>query len=337
MSRPSPVASYVPAPGSHAAQGLAHLKAAHPALVSGGELAELLEVDSKNVFASMRRCIEYGLVKLEKHGRWNMYGITDSEALNTAQESEASPEQLSVIAKRAVIQMRAATKSSVELAGLCSCTAQEIDTALSSLVADKKLIRVDVIRGGQPMFDYRWGSTYVPHDADFDTPGASAPQHQVSAVAEPKASATVNNPRTPWRQPGSLKLPGTPDFKPRDALAAGAELGKKEPHPADAVAKALTEKLPSTPEVFQPKVPDFRELNAETMLGWQAQADDKPEPDQFAAEDEYEPEFSITSRGQMSIFSGTDEMTLEPRHALALKRFLDNTSILEELAAGGAL
>lgn len=321
MSRPSEVTTYAPALGSHAAVAMAHLKAAYPAKVSGTELAELLKIESKNVFACLRRPVEYGQVIMEKSGNRNLYTLLGAQAEQQSTAPALSTEQLASHAKRAVMMLRNETRSSVHLAAQCNTTADVIDKALSSLVDAKKLIRVDVVRGGQAMFDYRWGSTYVPHDADFDAPGASAPQHQVSGVADP----TVKNAASPWRKPGHLKPPGTPDFKPRDALAAGAELGKKGPA---APVVATTEHKPeqTKPPVFQPKVPNFKDLNAETMLGWQAQSVDEPEP-----------EFGINSRGELTILTTAAAVELEARHALALKRFLGNTSILEELAAGGAL
>lgn len=324
MSRPSPVGPYTPALGSHAAIAVAHLKSAHPAKVSGTELAELLKIDSKNVFACLRRAEAYGVVKLEKAGNRNIYSLTELGAINSEQPAEVSNEQLQSYAKRAVIMLRGETRSSVDLAAWCNTTAEVIDRALATLAADKRLLRVDVIRGGQTMFDYRWGATYVPHDADFDqhVPG-STPVPTVSAVADPQAK--VGNPGSPWRNPGSLRLPGTPDFKPRDALAAGTELGKKEP--VAPTQKASEQKLEQAkPQAFQPEVPQFQTVDAETMLGWKTQIVDEPEP-----------EFGINSRGELTILTISGDVELEARHALALKRFLGNTSILEELAAGGAL
>lgn len=343
MSRPSDVTTYAPALGSHAAVAMAHLKAAYPAKVSGTELAELLKIDSKNVFACLRRPVEYGQVIMEKSGNRNIYTLSEAQAEQQITAPALSTDQIASYAKRAVMMLRDETRSSVHLAAQCNTTADVIDKALSSLVDAKKLIRVDVVRGGQAMFDYRWGSCYVPQDSDFGTTGTQTPTPQVSPVADP----TIKNAASPWRKAQALQLPGSLPPKPRNALASGSDLGKKDHHPADSAGKGEAEKLShglpkmkleqADPQVFQSKAPDFKTADAEVMLGWQAQAHAKPLPDELSEEDEYEPEFVINSRGQMSIFTDGGEVALEARHALALKRFLDNTSILEELAAGGAL
>lgn len=317
---------YTPALGSQAAIGMAHIRSMHPAPVSGGDLAELLGCDSKNVFQTMRRCVDYGLVKISKIGVRNMYQLTEREALNGREPAEVSPEQLQAYAKRAVIMLRGQTKSSVDLAAWCDTTPAIIDKALAALSDEGKLCRVDVFRSGQQMFDYRWGATYVPHDVDFAGPVASSvPVPSVQPVADKitekprKPASTPTNPNSPWRKEG-MQLPGSPDLKRSDALASGAELGKKEPAPADPI-----------------KVPDFKQQDAAAMLGWQVEKVKAVRPTAQVYDDETEPEFGINSRGELTILTTMCDVELEARHALALKRFLDNTSILEELAAGGAL
>lgn len=333
---------YTPALGSQAATGMAHIRACHPAPVSGSDLAELLGCDSKNVFQAMRRCVEYGLITLNKVGVRNMYQLTDKGALETPEPSEAGAEQLQAYAKRAVIMMRGLTKSSVELAAWCNTTPAIIDKALAPLVTEGKLVRADVLRGGQTMFDYRWGATYVPKDADFDGPAVGeVPEHRVQPVADkatPKAPTKAgepNNPASPWRKPGALQLPGSPVFKPRDvrgtpgpelcpddALASGADLGKKGA--------------------------DFKRQDVEAMLGWQVQKAAEAEapesedsglvPDPMHIEVEGDIVCAINSLGELVIDMDDQVLVkLYPDQAIALKRFLGNTSILEELAAGGVL
>ncbi len=328
MSRPSEVTTYAPALGSHGAIAMAHLKAAYPAKVSGTELAELLQIESKNVFACLRRAVEYGQVIMEKSGNRNIYALSDAQAGQQDATPAMSAEQLATYAKRAVMMMRNETRSSVHLAAQCNTTAGVIDTALAPLVDAKKLTRVDVVRGGQTMFDYRWGSCYVPQDSDFGTTGTHTPTPQVSAVADP----TIKNPASPWRKAQALKLPGSLPTKPLDALTSGAELGKKavEQKPEQA-----------EPQVLQPKLPGV-------MLGWAAQpatAEEPPEPDDFGLvpdpmhiEVEGDIVCAINSLGELVLdMDGQAVIKLYPDQARALKRFLDNTSILEELAAGGAL
>lgn len=319
---------YTPALGSQAAIGMAHIRACHPAPVSGSDLAELLHCDSKNVFQAMRRCVDYGLIKLEKAGVRNLYTLTEREALRGPDPAEVSAEQLQAYAKRAVIMLRGQTKSSVDLAAWCNTTPAIVDKALADQVNAGHLVRVDVLRGGQTMFDYRWGATYVPKDADFDIAGCGqAPEPRVQPVENKalppkpkKAPGTPTNPASPWRKEGNLQLPGSPDLKPRDALASGADLGKKEASTEDIV------------------VPDFKTKDAETMLGWQVEKVLSGSQSELeAGDEEFWPEFSITNRGFMVITNGVGVVELEAKEALALKRFLDNTSILEELAAGGAL
>lgn len=340
MSRPSEVSTYTPALGSHAAVAMAHLKAAYPAKVSGTELAELLQIESKNVFACLRRPVEYGQVIMEKSGNRNIYTLSDEQAEQQSTAPALSTEQLASFAKRAVMMLRNETRSSVHLAAQCNTTADVIDKALSSLVDAKKLTRVDVVRGGQAMFDYRWGSCYVPQDSDFGTIATQTPTPQVSAVADP----TIKNAASPWRKAQALKLPGSLPTKPLDALTSGAELGKKavEQKPEQA-----------EPKTFQPKVPDFKTTDADVMLGWQvekakdqhATAEEPPEPDDFGLvtdpmhiEVEGDIVCAINSLGELVLDMDSQAVIkLYPDQARALKRFLGNTSILEELAAGGAL
>lgn len=330
---------YTPALGSQAAIGMAHIRSMHPAPVSGSDLAELLHCDSKNVFQAMRRCVEYGLITLNKVGVRNVYQLTAREALNGQQPEEVTAEQLQAYAKRAVIMLRGQTKSSVDLAAWCNTSPAVIDKALADQVTAGHLVRVDVLRGGQTMFDYRWGATYVPKDADFDQAGhGQVPEPRVQPVEDKalppkpkKAPGKPTNPASPWRQEGNLKLPGSPDLKPRDALASGADLGRKDA--AADPAPAPVSPLPITPEVNGPN-------SGASQFGW---VDQMVEPEAQHAidlndEDDQGVEFSITHKGTLYIDSISGQMTqLSAREALALKRFLDNTSILEELAAGGAL
>jgi hypothetical protein len=302
---------------------MAHLKAAYPAKVSGTELAELLKIDSKNVFACLRRPVEYGQVIMEKSGNRNIYTLSEAQAEQQSTAPALSTDQLASYAKRAVMMLRDETHSSVHLAAKCSTTADVIDKALSSLVDAKKLIRVDVVRGGQAMFDYRWGSCYVPQDSDFGTTGTQTPTPQVSPVADP----TIKNAASPWRKAQALQLPGSLPPKALEALASGAELGKKV--------------VASEPGM---KVPDFKTKDAEVMLGWQAltlENTDKPgvpEFDPMHIEVEGDIVCAINSLGELVLdMDHQAVIKLYPDQARSLKRFLDNTSILEELAAGGAL
>lgn len=320
-------AIYAPAPDTNAAIALAHIRAKHPEAVSQIDLAELMQCDSRNVAKNLSRCIQYGLIVVEKDGNRPHYRLADREAINTREPSELSEAQLQAYAKRAVIMLRNTTKSSVDIAAWCDTTPAIVDKALAKLAEEGKLVRISVLRGGVQMFDYRWGATYVPHDADFDGPvAASVPTPSIQPVADKviektkKAPGKPTNPASPWRKEGNLKLPGSPDLKPRDALASGADLGKTTGEPI--------------------KVPEFKQ-DAETMLGWQVEKATAQQgglvPKFVNASDDVPPEFTISNTGQLSILSDSGDVELEARHALALKRFLDNTSILEELAAGGAL
>ena len=330
---------YTPALGSQAAIGMAHIRAMHPAPVSGTDLAELLNCDSKNVLQAMRRCVDYGLLQIEKVGVRNLYTLTEKEALRGPEPAEVSAEQLQAYAKRAVIMLRGQTKSSVDLAAWCNTTPAIVDKALADQVDAGHLVRVDVLRGGQKMFDYRWGATYVPKDADFEeSRGGQAPEPRVQPVDDKalppkpkKAPGTPTNPASPWRKEGNLQLPGSPDLKPRDALASGADLGRKDA--AAAPAPAPVSLPPITPEVEGPN-------SAAGQFGW---VDQLVEPEarrliDLHDEDDQGVEFSITHKGTLYIDSISGQLTqLSFREALALKRFLENTSVLEELAAGGAL
>lgn len=340
---------YTPALGSQAAIGMAHIRAMHPAPVSGSDLAELLHCDSKNVLQAMRRCVDYGLLQIEKVGVRNLYTLTEKEALRGPDPAEVSAEQLQAYAKRAVIMLRGQTKSSVDLAAWCNTTPAIVDKALADQVNAGHLVRVDVLRGGQKMFDYRWGATYVPKDADFDSVGCGqAPEPRVQPVENKalppkpkKAPGTPTNPASPWRKESTLHRPGSEDLKPRmimghpgpelhpvDAVASGADMGRVTPA-TEEPAQTITPEVKATADAI-PTV-KAREMG-EALLGWIPQLD---APAQY--HDEPEPEFSITNRGELTILTVTGDIELEARHALALKRFLDNTSVLEELATGGAL
>jgi hypothetical protein len=360
--------TYTPSPGSYGAAALAHLQAAYPNPVSGTQLAELLGIESKNVMPAVRGAIEHGMVTSERIGNRNLYRSV-GEASN---QWPLSMEELNLLARRAIGLLSGATRSSVDLAGACNATKADIDTALDPLVQARKLIRVDVMRGGQPMFDYRYGAAWVPRDADFDQgAGSPVPAPKVSPVAAPAPApapvpvpapapapapeAKVTNPASPWRKPNHLQLPGSPVLAERvqpaqapgpvapapapaekpapkeptakpaaDALASGAELGKKTRAPVVPVftsPKNLGWKI-GQPAV-EPSVRDAIASGQETMPGC-LEADDLV--------------CAINSRGELVLDLGGDEIVkFPPVQALYLKRFLDNTSVLEELAAQGSL
>lgn len=302
--------------------------------ISSAELASVMKCEIKNVSGTLARAVDAGLLIKRRDGRACFYRIS-----NTVEPRPAEPDMLlhadhAAIARMAVIKLKGTMLGSVALAIACNTTPDVIDAALAPLVDAHKLSRISVLRGGKEMFDYRYSATWVPKDADFEfeAPGA-APQPSLSEIAPPasKPVATpkkpapvppVTNPPSPWHKDGPSNR--KPAVVPHDALAAGAELGRKIGLSPD---KARDAALFLGWQLHQAGLLDGATLDAATST--------ETIPNVMEASDMV---MAINSRGEFVIdLGGGDLVKFPPSQAMSLKRFLDNTSVLEELAGQGAL
>jgi DNA-binding transcriptional ArsR family regulator len=331
-------------PGTKVEAALNHIRAEHPRKLLAAELAEAISVDAKNVPNLLDTAIQAGLIVVEKSGRKNLFSL-GSEGGASPIEPGATTGDLTALARQAVAALKGTLLSSHGLAAVCNTTAEQIDAALAPLHQAGKLIRVDVMRGGVRMFDYRYSATWVPRDADFDqqaTAGQAAPTPQVSPVAPPKPKTAPSNPASPWRN-NDLRLNGSSTRPPPDALATGAELGKKAAAPATAPVPAPA---PAPAAAPAERIPVF---TSPENLGWKLSTPPAVEPavrEAIAASLETAPSVleandlvcAINSRGELVLDLGDEDIVrFPPAQALYLKRFLDNTSVLEELAAQGLI
>lgn len=267
------------------------------------------------------------IYKGQAEGKHPRYFGTKAEA--EAFGSAASPQvQLDAvgIAKAAVREMRAdQVRSSLNLAALVGVSDEAIDQALAPLVEGRRLIRIAVLRGGVSMFDYRFSAAWKPQESDFalcTAAGAgTAPQATLSPVSAPAPKAVPAAAKAPEAPAAPVALPSAP--KP-----AGAP---KSPTPAAPAAPAS-----------MPTLENWLRRPAE--LGF-ALTPEEPAP---RGDDDSEEPFTIladanmvcalNSRGELAIDMGkSGVLKFKPAEALSIKRFLENTSVLEELAGRGAL
>lgn len=256
-----------------------------------------------------------------------------------------------VLARAAVVKLRDKLLSSVQLAAACSCSPAQIDTALAPLVDAHKLTRVTVMREGIKMFDYRYSAAWVPASEDFNfTTGGTAPVAELSPAPERRPVPwEANNPKTPWRQSttgrsaGATAAVAAPAGQPSTTWTAPQMLNLPVVEMSQGQETATLLKVKATG--FPPLLPEFSEAlkasadeptpqaagTAPQAYGWAA-----AEPSQTLVADDLV--CAINSRGEFVLDLGGDQIVrFPPAQALVLKRFLDNTSVLEELAAGGAL
>jgi hypothetical protein len=330
---------YTVRPGTKVEAALNHIRAAHPRKVATAELVEAIGIDSKNMVVLLTKAIEAGLIVVEKSGIKNLFSMGSENGAPGTTTGD-----LNALARQAVAALKGTLLSSPALAAVCNTTPGQIDAALAPLHQAGKLIRVDVMRGGVRMFDYRYGATWVPRDADFEQQSANqaAPMPQVSPVAPPKPKTAPSNPASPWRN-NDLRLNGSSTRPPPDALATGAELGKKAAAPATAPVPAPA---PAPTAAPAERIPVF---TSPENLGWKLSTPPAVEPavrEAIAASLETAPSVleandlvcAINSRGELVLDLGDEDIVrFPPAQALYLKRFLDNTSVLEELAAQGSI
>lgn len=234
----------------------------------------------------------------------------------TPDEKTKGPGKQADLARQAI---RTFTKdaicSSVQLAHLCGSTAAAIDQALSPLVDAGKLQRVPTQRAGVDMFTYRFGALWVPKDADFQFADATAaPKAGISPVAPPKPKAKAAPAPAPISPPPG-PAPATPAASP-----APAETPKQASTPATSSALTQESSLGFRDETDLTETPDT--LNV--LVG-------DLQPELIEAADLV---LAINSRGEFVIDLGQGDLVrFPPAQALQLKRFLVNTTVLENLEA----
>lgn len=295
------------------------------------ELAKVMQCTIKSVSGSLARAVDSGLLVKRREGRKTFYSYGAVTPPDPARGALLQPMPHSAIARMAAIKLKdGATLSSVTLAEQCHTTPEVIDAALAPLANAHKLTRISVLRRGVEMFDYRYSAFWAPKEADFDFEApANVPHSALSPVAPPKPrpapapTPSPVNPATPWRKLGSL-VGMNKAIEPCDALASGAVLGQKM------------------------GVPDSNLADAAKALGWQigkatgldgatleASQSTDTVPNILEADDMV---MALNSRGEFVIdLGGGDLVKFPPAQALCLKRFLDNTSVLEDLASQGAV
>lgn len=330
MSAPS----YYPAEGTAIFNAVELMRQDPGKEIPSATLARVLGCDTKQVMAKLARAVDAGLLTKRRVGNASFYSYGAGKTAEVDANVLRQQADLGAIARMAVIKLKGTMLSSVDLGFACNTTPDVIDVALAALVEAHKLSRISVLRGGVEMFDYRYSATWVPKDADFEfkAPGA-APHPSLSAVAPPASKPVstpkkpapvppVTNPASPWHKDGPSNRKPAP--VPHDALAAGADLGR------------------------QIGLPEEKAQEAAAFLGWQlyqaghlddatldAATSTETIPNVMEASDMV---MAMNSRGEFVIdLGGGDLVKFPPSQALSLKRFLDNTSVLEELAGQGAL
>jgi hypothetical protein len=235
------------------------------------------------------------------------------------------------IARAAVAHLRKQTLSSSALAELCKLPVAAVDAALAPLADAGKLTRVSVLRKGVAEFDYRWGATWIPADADFalcraDGP-KDAPQPAVSPVAPPAPSARAAAPSSRAPKPATPALTESPTdsgrrggASRRDALARDRAFSQTPQSLGWAPAAAPKVQ----PVAAEPAAPRSDTPCACERAGTQLEATDLV--------------CALNSRGELALDLGDDVLVkFKPRHALVLTRFLAGNTVLEQMHARGEL
>ncbi len=320
---------YVPMEGSAAWKVVQHF-VAHPGVeISSTELAAIAGITPANVYGAINKSVEAGLLVIRRDRQINYYRAGPYLERIAPAGDVAHSVSLDLIARLAVLKLKGQMLSAEALAESCNTTRETINEALATLVDERKLIRIDVLRNGEPSFDYRYSSTYVPAPEDWlNISGRSAPQPHISPVAPPKM---VKAPPAPKPAPAPAPKPKAPAAdKPAPApqpvfpKSASGTSGAKT---TDVATPAGT----ANPGILgfaidnQPGSPLLRELLHTQVVPSVTEASDMV--------------CAMNSRGELAIdLDGTgDVITFPPAQALALKQFLDNTSILEELSGRGLL
>ncbi|MCA0213101.1 MAG: hypothetical protein LCH79_07995 [Proteobacteria bacterium] len=284
--------------------------AARPEGMSNGDLAMAANLTASAAGAYIQVYMNNGhIFRGQPDGKRARY-FTTQTAADAFRDGNQKPLTLQraspdMLARAAVAQMRKdQIRSSASLAETLHVKPEQIDAALAPLVNAHYLTRVNVLRGGVTMFDYRFSAAWTPKSEDFDGlvwDGAS-PQANVSPVAAPKATPA------PSPRPAPATAPVAPPKPARDALAAGGDLGRRPLHAEpDPVERKAEKAIEAAAELKRPTV--LNVLRADDMV------------------------CAMNSRGELALDLANDTvLKFTPASALALKRFLDNTTVLESLS-----
>lgn len=287
--------------------------AGRPDGMSNGELATAANLTASAAGAYIQVYMGAGhIFRGQPDGKRARY-FTTQTAADAFRDGNQKPLTLQrsspdMLARAAVAQMRKdQIRSSVSLAETLHVKPDQIDAALAPLVEVHYLTRLNVLRSGVAMFDYRFSAAWTPKSEDFEglVWNGAAPQASVSPVAAPKTTPA------PSPRPAPAAAPVAPPKPAKDALAAGGDLGRR---PALAEAARVQSTEVSTLQTAQPPI----ELKQTTVVSVES-------ADGLVC--------AINSRGELALdLSNETVIKFTPQSALALKRFLDNTTILEALA-----
>ncbi|MGE4244051.1 MAG: hypothetical protein AB7E83_26655, partial [Ramlibacter sp.] len=258
------------------------------------------------------------------------------------------------VARACVKSLRAGMLSSTAMAASCGVTPVLVDTSLAPLVDAGKLMRIPVLRDQVAQFDYRFSSRGLPTEEDFELcRGATvAPVATISPVA-PAAPAPLRHERKPpplnelTREAGragaasrvasrglerSLASPASLGWAVAPASASEEPAAAAADCPAQAVEGASqaaptpeAESIslpPAEPPVPAPTTSEPEPLASPRIVGGVLHVDD------FVC--------AVNSHGELALdFGGAGQALFPPAQALYLKRFMQNTTVIESLLERG--
>lgn len=241
------------------------------------------------------------------------------------------------VARKAVRLLKAGTVSSSGLSQVLKMAPQVIDAALAPLAASARLTRISVLRKGVAEFDYRIGVAWVPKDEDFEICRGAvvAPVATVSPVEPPAAGGVKDAP---------------PPSTPQERIEAGRRGAASK-----AAAAAFDTSFAAPPANLgwavapaQASGPECEAgLDLEPRAEHAALAPNAPEAAYAEPAGETTPVelievddlvCAMNSRGELALDLGDGRnIKFPPPQAYYLKRFLANTTVLEQLMDRGQL
>jgi hypothetical protein len=321
--------------------------AKRPEGFSNGDLAKALGITPKLTGYWLKMCLNTGHIFLGKpEGKFGRYFHSPARAQAFAQgHQEPQFAQGSVsheaVAKDAVERLRGHTLGSSALAELCRVDPTTIDAALAPLVNARKLVRITAFRNGAAEYDYRWSSTWIPDEADFQLcrGGGTVRPASISPVAPP-APGRLEAGRPPASLPAQVTRPVA-----REERVATGKSGGHSKAAKDSLDRAFAQSPQSLGWAAAPASRETKAAGAETnpsvreTKGAPAEArihiKVEPVPLQIDVSDLV---CALNSRGELALDVG-DEVLIKfkPKQALVLTRFLAGTTVLEQMAQRGEL
>jgi hypothetical protein len=230
------------------------------------------------------------------------------------------------VARAAVAHLRKQTLSSSALAGLCQLPVASIDMALAPLADAGKLTRVSVLRKGVAEFDYRWGATWIPTDADFALcRGSTDAPHAAVTVVQTKAPApAIARSEAPRTGPAFTEKPADSGRTGGKSRAANAARDRALGRPPQSLGWG-----PAPSPKVQPKAAAAAAPDNETPCACERAAKEFEATDLVCA---------LNSRGELALDLGEAVLVkFKPLQALILSRFLAGNTVLEQMHARGEL